>query len=138
MSFLIDVSHILVQACLDLKLITENDRSMIIYKSKVRWIRSKTRKRIIERFTSFYFDGKRTTPWKWMNIKIRTLYPNIWPSIGYIWHICSINGTSNAIAESISVINELPNDLKVIECDGTNVNVGQFNGVITRLERHIN
>ena len=35
-------------------------------------------------------------------------------------------------------MNELPNDLKVIGCDGTNVNVERFNGVITRLERHIN
>ena len=45
----------------DFKLITENDRSRIIEKSKVRRMRSKARKenRNIERFSSLYFDGKR-------------------------------------------------------------------------------
>ena len=127
----------------DLKLMTENDRSIIIDKSKVRRMRSKARKenRIIERFSSLYFDGKKNnTLMKNGRIKKQEHYTLISePSSNNICHTFPINGTSNAIAESIkSVINELPNALKVIGCDGTNVNVGRFNGVISRLERHIN
>ena len=106
-------------------------------------MRSKARKenRNIERFSSLYFNGKKdNTLMKNGCLKKQEHYTLVSePSSDYICHTCPINGTSNAIAESIkSVINELPNDLKVIGCDGTNVNVGRFNGVITRIERHIN
>ena len=60
------------------------------------------------------------------------------PQVQYVDHISPQSGKSNDIcAEILSVINDTcsTDTLCAIACDGTNVNTGEHNGVITLLEK---
>ncbi|KAG5868651.1 hypothetical protein JTB14_031711 [Gonioctena quinquepunctata] len=64
------------------------------------------------------------------------------PEPVYLAHICPESGTSPNIMKCIlKYLDEFhitTYELKVIGCDGTNVNVGKHAGIIVQLEKHLN
>ncbi|KAG5889034.1 hypothetical protein JTB14_009439 [Gonioctena quinquepunctata] len=64
------------------------------------------------------------------------------PESVYLAHICPESGTLPNIMKCIlKYLDESPittDELKVIGCDGTNVNVGKHSGIIVQLDKYLN
>ena len=135
----------------DMKMASPNKRSKVIDRSKIRRERTKVRKALaaaINEIEGLYFDGRkdktmhivRGVDKKYHRKKVVEEHVSIISEPGslYFSQVVPYEGTSNAITEAILDNLEEKNvdlaEIKVIGCDGTNVNTGNARGVIRRLE----
>lgn len=132
----------------DAGLITEDDKSLIIDKSKVRRERKLQRTESIKNenvgsISALFFDGKidktlESKDQKNKLIKEDHIVLVKEPSSSYIGHITPSSGSSEDILKSILAYftkGEL-NNLLAVGSDGTNVNTGVNGGIIRLLEEH--
>ncbi|CAG9794368.1 unnamed protein product [Diatraea saccharalis] len=142
-------------ALLDLNVISTENSSKVVDRSKIRRERQKIRKELQsvekhEPLTAIYFDGRKDktlTITKADNISQRKIIVEKHisiisePSSEYIGHLSVESGKAADIEKSI--IEFLENkyefrySLVAIGCDGTVVNTGRKNGVIVLLEKHL-
>jgi len=136
----------------DMGIISLEDRSKIIDRSKIRRERTKTRKEFQKKGTTvipgLYFDGRKDKTIKQVvdanekhHRKIVTEeYISIIsePGSAYFAHVTPTNGSSKLVSSAIiSCLDEKEVDHEavfVVECDGTAVNTGVTGGVIRKLE----
>ena len=136
---------------LDMKMVSPNERSKVIDRSKIRRERTKVRKALaaaINEIEGLYFDGRkdktmhivRCVDKKYHRKKVVEEHASIISEPGSLYssQVVPYEGTSNAITQAILDYLEEKNvdlaEIKVIGCDGTNVNTGHARGVIRRLE----
>ena len=141
----------------DFGLLTADDSSNVIDKSKVRRERKKARdqlrsKQQVQFVQCLSFDGRKDKTL--VNIKQGSKYHHriiseehitlvLEPesTCRYLGHTSPRNGSAKEIQRGImnylSVINVSVDKLVAIGCDGTNVNVGQNNGVIRLMELEV-
>lgn len=136
----------------DIELITPNNMNLVIDRKKIWRARQKNRKRLsdtkIGNIKALFFDGRKDKTLKITKrngIRYRrtvteehiTLLEE--PESQYIGHTVPKSGKAIHIKDSICEffqsysIND--SDFAAVGCDGTNTNVGNKNGVITRLEK---
>lgn len=140
----------------DLGLITKEDTTKIIDRSKIRRERKKCRTGLIKQKTDdelpssfgIYFDGRkdRTLVFEKTESSQRTksvteehIVILAEPGSKYMGHVSPENGTAKSIKDSITKFlkDSLGDDLSTIDvigCDGTVVNTGFKNGVIRQIE----
>jgi len=145
----------------DLGLVSPIDRSKVIDRSKIRRERSKTRKELqqnddhIDQFDhthtgmeGVFFDGRKDRTLtqvlgddnKYHRKTLTEEHISIIaePGSSYFSHTTAPSGSSKDIAESLVASlkerNAKTENIKVVGCDGTNVNTGHIAGVIRRLE----
>ena len=135
----------------DMKMVSPNERSKVIDRSKIRRERTKVRKALaadINEIEGLYFDGRkdktmrivRGVDKKYHRKKVVEEHVSIISEPGslYFSHVVPNDGTSNAIIQAILDNLEEKNvdlaEIKVIGCDGINVNTGHARGVIRLLE----
>lgn len=135
----------------DYGIIADDSPEDIIDRSKVRRAREMVRKSLkpnleLTNLLGLYFDGRiDRTLTRDGNQNKTTQEEHIVlikePSSEYLGHVTPKSGSAESIVEAIedfAKTNHLSLDsLKVIGCDGTNVNTGNIGGVIAILERNI-
>ncbi|CAH0547286.1 unnamed protein product [Brassicogethes aeneus] len=146
------VSSALLQ---DLGVVTKDDISSVIDRSKVRRERQKLRKQNQlndgkdPMLKSIYFDGRKDLTRK-TTLKDGVHHPlNVTeehvvlvqePMSEYLGHVTPLSGTSfnifTAITNFVSLKGYKTDELVAIGCDGTNVNTGNENGIMRKLEVH--
>jgi len=130
----------------DVGIISENDRSMVIDRNKIRRERQKVLYCEREsKATTIFFDGRKDETLQYDGKVGSTQEEHITilsePHSQFIGHITPNKGDAQTI--STALINFLilcdnfnVNELNSIGCDGTAVNTGASGGVITLLEKH--
>lgn len=136
----------------DLGVVSPKDTSKIIDRSKIRRERSKVREELQRSscnvIEGLYFDGRKDKTMtvihdvddKYHRKSIMEEHISIVsePGSSYFGHATPSSGSSKSITEAIVTrlkLNDVStNDVKVIGCDGTNVNTGHTGGVIRQLE----
>lgn len=136
----------------DVGIITLEDQSKVIDRSKIRRARKNVRKAIqnkevISDIEGIYFDGRKDKTITFETIE-QKMHKKIIveehivvlcePGSRYLGHVCPRAGTAKEI--SLSLFNFLMEKIMldsvvVIGCDGTVVNTGRKNGIIVQLER---
>lgn len=136
----------------DVGIIKNEDKSSIFDKNKIRRARSKKREGIIDgkqnsSLRGLFFDGRSDETLKMEDSrrrKVREEHITLikMPESVYLTHVCPESGTSSNIIKCILEYCDkshiTTDDLRVIGCDGTNVNVGKHSGIIANLEKHLN
>ena len=136
----------------DLGLVSPIDRSKVIDRSKIRRERSKTREELLQNdhtcIEGVFFDGRKDSTLtqvlgvdnKYHRKTLTEEHISIIaePGSSYFSHTTPPSGSSKDIAESLvsslKERNAKTENIKVVGCDGTNVNTGHKAGVIRRLE----
>ncbi|VEN43556.1 unnamed protein product, partial [Callosobruchus maculatus] len=135
----------------DVGIINTIDKTSIIDKNKIRRARSKKREGLLENnqnlsLRGLFFDGRKDETLKMEDSrrrKIREEHITLikMPESVYLTHVCPESGTSSNIIKCILEYFDksqiTTDDLRVIGCDGTNVNVGKHSGIIVNLEKHL-
>lgn len=140
----------------DLGVVSSIDRSKVIDRSKIRRERSKTREKLQQNDDQFdhtgiegvFFDGRKDQTLtqvlgvdnKYHRKTVTEEHISIIaePGSSYFSHTTPPSGSSKDITESLVASlkerNAKTDNIKVVGCDGTNVNTGHKAGVIRRLE----
>jgi hypothetical protein len=139
----------------DVGVITNEDKTSVIDRSKLRRERHKKRKKLqheqtLDVLRGLYFDGrkdktleqfKQGTKYHRKTIVEEHLSLVQEPGSKYIGHVTTKSGTALCIESAISKFLEENNiatsEVTAVGCDGTNVNTGKKGGVITMLENKI-
>jgi hypothetical protein len=138
----------------DIGLVSPNDSTLVIDRSKVRRQRDRTRMTLRaeapKSVKGLYFDGRKDKTRK-QERKGKKYYSRFIteehlclvgePDAHYLGHISPSTGEAKSVSTGIiSFLEENSidvNELVAVGCDGTNVNTGAVGGVIRRLEEHI-
>lgn len=128
----------------------------VIDKNKLRRERTKTRQSImskdkVQSIPALYFDGRKDRTLTMIKQGAKYYRKTILeehislikePGSIYLGHITPTTGTSKMIVKEITQYflnqNLCLSDLLAIGCDGTNVNVGKYGGIIRLLEKQLN
>jgi len=139
----------------DVGLITNEDKTSVIDRNKLRRERLKKRRKLqheqtLDVLRGLYFDGrkdktleqfKQGTKYHRKTIVEEHLSLVQEPGSKYIGHVTTKYGTALSIEDSISKFldenNIATSEVTAVGCDGTNVNTGKKGGVITMLENKI-
>ena len=142
----------------DLGFITENDKTYVIDRSKLRRERERSRTEIREKeqenfklVNAIYFDGRKDAPQVtiqgpndkyYKSVQLEDHYTLIGePGEYYLTHFSTEDGKGRTIAQKIFntiVDTELHNKLAVVRTDGTASMTGKYNGCIWSLEKLLN
>ena len=138
----------------DLGIITSDDKSMVVDRSKIRRERDHLRltlrtKESENSVHALYFDGKKDTT-LFKNKKNDKIYYDSHkeehyvivaePNGEYITHVVPESGKAIDIAQAIYTAiddNNMSSDLNIIGCDSTVVNTGYLGGIIPLIEEHL-
>lgn len=140
----------------DLGVVTESNRTLVVDRYKVRRAREKVRNELTERnrpkngIFGLYFDGRKDTSRQaeeiegklYTSLKVEEHITIIMePSSTFLGHVTPTNGTASCISNSILQFldnNHIKTDaLVVVGCDGTNVNTGVHGGIIQFFEQRL-
>lgn len=136
--------------------VSEEKKLNVVDRSKIRRERKRIRKEIshktkIHSLQSIFFDGRRDETLVSLSID-GALYPRKIkeehiaiveePFSQYVGHVAVERGTAEIIVDSMMDFFEQKDinldQVNIIGCDGTNVNVGRNNGIIVKLEERFN
>ena len=133
---------------IDYGVISTDETSLVIDRSKLWRHREKLRKQFLSKDSSYpksiYFDGKKDSTLQCSGVLQEEEHITLLeePYSKYLGHTTPTNSKANSIFQSIvdyTFENKISlTNLLAIGCDGTGVNTGRQNGVIRKLELHIN